>query len=105
MILGSQGREWQGRFGARCKHHMTVRRRVLQKIRDRLMDSRSAEPVIVFEKQVYIIFYLCKIVDEARQDRFLVDNVVITIVPDCAVPNARPPLVHITSSMHYNTLF
>jgi hypothetical protein len=29
------------------------------------MDARSVEPVIVFEKQINIIFYLRQIVDQA----------------------------------------
>src|SRR5216683_388741 len=68
---------------------MTVRRRVLQKIRDRLMDARSAEPVIVFEKQINIIVYLGQIVDQARQDRCRVDQVVLEDQPDCACAKVR----------------
>ena len=93
LILGSQGREWQGRFGARRKHHMTVRRRVLQKIRDRLMDAGSAEPVIVFEKQIYIIVYLRQIVDQARQDRRRVDQVVLEDQPNRAGADVRTGMV------------
>jgi hypothetical protein len=72
---------------------MTVRRRVLQKIRDRLMDARSAEPMIVFEKQVYVIFDLCQVVDQARQDRCRVDQVVFEDQPDGAGANFRTGLV------------
>jgi hypothetical protein len=82
LILGSQGRERQGRFGTRRQHHMTVRWCVIQKILDRLMDARSVEPVIVLEKQINIIFYLRQVVDQARQDRRRVDQVVLEDQPD-----------------------
>jgi len=93
LILGAQGREWQGRFGTGRKHHMTVRRRVLQKIRDRLMDPRSAEPMIVFEKQINLIFDLRQIVDQARQDRCRVDQVVLEDQPNRAGANVRTGMV------------
>ena len=89
LVLGSQGCEWQGRFGARRKHHMTMRRCVFQKIRDRLMDARSAEPVIVFEKQINVVFYLCEIVDQALQDRCRVDQIVLEDQPNRAGADVR----------------
>ena len=57
---------------------------MLQKIGDRLMDARRAQPVIVFEKQINVIFYLRQIVDQARQDRCRVDQVVLEDQPDRA---------------------
>jgi hypothetical protein len=72
---------------------MAVRRRVLQKIRDRLMNARGAEPVIVLEKQVHIIFYLYQIVDQARQDGWRVDQVVLEDQPNCAGANVRTGMV------------
>src|ERR1700722_427544 len=40
------------------------------------MDARLAEPMIVLEKQVDLIVYLCQVVDQGRQDRRRVDQVV-----------------------------
>ncbi|WP_334384570.1 hypothetical protein [Bradyrhizobium sp. AZCC 2262] len=66
---------------------------MLQKIRDRLMDASRAEPVIVFEKQINIILNLGQIVDQARQDRCRVDQVVLQDQPNCAGADVRTGMV------------
>ena len=57
------------------------------------MDARSAEPVIVFEKQVNIIFYLCQVIDQAGQDCCRVDQVVLKDQPNRSGANVRTGMV------------
>jgi DNA-binding winged helix-turn-helix (wHTH) protein len=65
LVLSAEGREWERGFGARRNHYMAVGWCVFQKIRDRLMDARIVEPMIIFEKQVYLVIQLRQIVDQA----------------------------------------
>jgi hypothetical protein len=53
------------------------------------MDARSADPVIVLEKQVNVVLHLRQIVDQARQDRRWVDQIVLEDQPDRAGADVR----------------
>ncbi|WP_197087454.1 hypothetical protein [Bradyrhizobium sp. LTSP857] len=66
---------------------------MLEKIRDGLMDARGADPVIVLEKQINVILDLRQIVDQARQDRCRVDQIVLEDQPNRAGADVRTGLV------------
>jgi hypothetical protein len=63
------------------------------------MDARLAEPMIILEKQVDLIVYLCQVVDQGRQDRRRVDQVVFEDQLDgpgaCALTSVLQGLGHV----------
>jgi hypothetical protein len=60
---------------------------------DRLMDTGIVDPVIVFEKQIRFIIYLRQIVDQARQNRRGVDQVVLEDQLNSVGTHVRPCVV------------